>query len=193
MTTRNRLTPDEIAKLVLESHAAMIWDITYKLHAKNPSVSLDDLHAHVQLGFVRAASKFDPSKGWQFSTYAYPSGWREGLLFCRLERAGGMHVPENHPFHFQEFMQPVGDLDGDKGDARPDAAVMVEDFWDHVTRGMLTRDRVVFLRVFREWKQYDEIAPEFGVTKQRIQQMFARAMGRLRERKREIETYLEAA
>lgn len=191
-TTPNRLSPDEVAKL-LHSHHGMIWDIAHKLHAKNPSVSLDDLHAHVQLGFVRAASKFDPSRGWQFSTYAYPSGWREGLLYCRLERAGGMHVPENHPFHFQQNIPWNSDLDRGAGGKRPEAAVMTEDFWDNVTRGMISRDRVVFLKVLREFKTYDEIAPEFGCSKQRVQQMFARAMEKVKGRAKELESYLEAA
>lgn len=190
---RSRLTREE-QEAILDSHAAMIWSIAMKLHARNPGIDLDELHAHVRLGFCQAAARFEPSRGLEFSTYAYRSGWREGVLYCRQHHARGFHVPEHHPCWRCPATCEV-DADKDRGRDEEDPATVrfPGDFWDHVVKPLPDRERHVILRVYRDGKQYPEVGAELGVTKSRVEQLHKRAMERIRLRRDEFEVYREAA
>lgn len=188
-----RLTPDEIAEK-LATHAGMVWKIAIDLHAKNRNLSLEDIHGAVQLGFVRAASMFDPSKGLQFGTYAYPAGWREGVIYCHAEQAGGFHVPMSHPCWKCPAMAGVHPWIADRHRSDDPATVRFpSDFWEHATRDLAPPDKRVILRMFRDGKTQTEVASELGVSKARAQQIHARAMLRIRSRAEELKVYLGAA
>lgn len=174
----------------------MMWQVAHKIYAQNRGVSLEDLHAHVQLGFVRAATQFDPSQGWKFSTYAWASGWREAVAFVRLERAKGMHIPGHHPIQRLK----VGEINQEFDAAEPEHREQEhernfgDEFWETATKTLPARDRRIVLGVFRDGKMYKDLAVELGITKQRVQQLNVRAVERIkRDCGKQLELYLEAA
>lgn len=91
-----RLTPDEIAAAMeqwdpLAHKWAGRWFRTYRGVAPYA-----DFHAEARLGMLIAARRFDPSRGFLFSTY---SCWwiRQQLQrFVAAEVNRGLHVPETH-------------------------------------------------------------------------------------------------
>lgn len=179
MEPATRLTPDQIADL-LRTHEDMVWKIAGDIYRKWPACDIDDVAGAVRLGFVRAASMFDPSLGWKFSTYAWSSGWREGMKFLHAEAARGMHVPESHPrWHAPPtlcvYEEAVADGRGpDRRD--PDA-----EFWAEVCRPLTPRERAVVLGVYRDGKTQVDVAGELGITRSRCQQNVATALAKLRK------------
>ncbi len=56
----------------IEQCQGLVRSLASQIHRKVPArVDLDDLVAYGELGLVEAARDFDPSRGCQFSTYAY--------------------------------------------------------------------------------------------------------------------------
>lgn len=78
---------------VIESNLRLVIHIAkryYRSYGNKGSLTLDDMVSEGNLGLMRAASKFDPSMGYRFSTYA--THWiheaiRRGMMNkCRLVR-----------------------------------------------------------------------------------------------------------
>jgi len=84
-----RMTADERTALrkarharnkLIESHMRLVTNIATKEHRKASSrVQLLDLVQEGTFGLVRACEKFDPSRGFSFSTYAYRWIWQAVL------------------------------------------------------------------------------------------------------------------
>lgn len=177
------LTREQMAA-ILASHADMIWNIANKLAAMscNRSVPIEDIHAHVRLGFVRAASKFDPSMGRAFSTYAYRSGWNEGVTYCRYENARGFHVPTCHP----SWTAPRSvwiDRDFDVPDKSSQEEISDPgDFWVRALRRLPLTQKKVLRGTYRDGKFDREIAVEIGLSITRVGQIRKEALRKLKAR-----------
>ena len=66
-----RPLPTEAQKL-MESCQGIVKSLAWKIHQKVPKhVELDDLISYGQLGLAQAARDYDPTRGGQFTTYAY--------------------------------------------------------------------------------------------------------------------------
>lgn len=110
---------------LLAANAGLAWMVAHKLHRSFPSADLEDLHAEVQLGFVRAAVRFDHTRGLTFGTYAVRAGYNAGITYLRREAARGMVVRWTGPIR----RVLVGSLDGappdmDDPDAPTDGALV---------------------------------------------------------------------
>lgn len=62
-----RLTPKQ--KQMVEDNIGLAYGTAWKMVTKSP-LELDDILSICFLGLIKAAQKFDPSKGFAFSTYA---------------------------------------------------------------------------------------------------------------------------
>jgi len=181
--TAKSLTREQAAEL-LASHADMMWDIANKLAAMscNRRVPLEDIHAHVRLGFVRAASKFSPAWGCQFSTYAYRSGWREGVTYCRLENARGFHVPTCHPAWTAPRSVWI-DRDFDVPDKSSQEEISDPgDFWVKALRRLPLTQKKVLRGTYRDKKFDREIAAEIVLSTARVGQIRKEALRKLKAR-----------
>lgn len=186
-----RLTPGEVADL-LRGHEDMVWKIAHDIHRKYPACSLDDVAGWVRVGFVRAATMYDPSRGWRFGTYAWQAGFREGMKFIHSEAARGMHVPESH--RRWHAPAPLCVYEESVADRRDDDAAEADgrDFWSAVTRRLTDRERVVVLGLYRDGRMQTEVAAELGVCKERVRQILRGALDRLRGQQ-DLERHLGAA
>ena len=61
--------------------------------ARPSHVSLEDALQAGSIGLVRAAEKFDPARGYKFSTYAY--WWIKQSLTAEVDRSGIIRIPSN--------------------------------------------------------------------------------------------------
>ena len=59
--------------LLVENNQSLVYHLAMKLHRKIPvKQDLDDLIGYGMIGLVEAANKFDPKRGIEFTTFAYP-------------------------------------------------------------------------------------------------------------------------
>ncbi len=184
-----RLSPAEQHAHVLQ-YRPLCFRIVGNLARKNRHVERDDLRGVILLTLVKAASLFDPTRGLKFITYAYSACWREGVKFCLREHARGMHVPENRLLAragsepFRPVLLPA--------DAGKDCAVAPGDevpelprsatFWRRVLRRLTARERQAMLLVYRDGLKRVDAGRVMGVSKERVRQLIANAMVRLRRR-----------
>ena len=82
---------------IIASNIRLVVTIARKRAAKEVHLSLADMIQEGVLGLDKAIERFDPSKGWRFSTYAY--FWvRQHVWEC----AGAQHRPMSIPLHILE-------------------------------------------------------------------------------------------
>ena len=70
---------------LLEENSGLIWSVTRRFYGRG--VDPDDLYQLACLGFLKAVRAFDPSLGFQFSTYAVPKIAGEIRRFLRDDGA----------------------------------------------------------------------------------------------------------
>jgi RNA polymerase sigma factor (sigma-70 family) len=91
------VTPHDLA----EQNLGLIGFVIRKWHRHLPPEEQDEAYQDGYIGLLRAAEKFDPQKGWAFSTYAV--FWvrrfimqgreeREGINYRRAVRAGSSYL-----------------------------------------------------------------------------------------------------
>jgi RNA polymerase sigma factor (sigma-70 family) len=61
--------------------------------SRPPHVALEDALQAGSLGLIRAAEKFDPQRGYKFSTYSYL--WIRQALTCEIDKSGTIRTPAN--------------------------------------------------------------------------------------------------
>ena len=58
---------------LVQSNIKLAYAVAYKLKKRNQTIPLEDIFQSCSEGLCRAASRFNPSRGFKFSTYAYES------------------------------------------------------------------------------------------------------------------------
>lgn len=191
--TPTRLTPAQAAA-ELAAWDAFARRIARKWHDRNPGVDLDDLTGEARLGFVEAAARFDPSRGFAFGTYAGWYGENRAREFCRRELGRGMRTPNpGGQVGIDWFVAPpVASLSAPDGDGRLWAGQLpgrpegepradLDDWWAAALADLPERWRAVVLLRVRGGLDLAEIGRRLGVSRERVRQMFENALGLLRE------------
>jgi RNA polymerase sigma factor FliA len=98
---------------LIEENQGLVRSLAVSIRRKAPQqVELDDLMAYGEVGLAEAAQDFDPSRGAQFSTYAY---YRiRGAIYDGLSKmlCNSPHRPSSQPVQYQavEDGQPGASL-----------------------------------------------------------------------------------
>ena len=99
----------EAPELIFKANAKLVPFVAKKLYpaiADNASMDMDDLISAGNLGLLKAIFRFDPSKGFRFSTYAYH--W----IFSFIERTIANEAnPVRLPVHMQEKIRKLKNLE----------------------------------------------------------------------------------
>jgi len=92
----------------IESHLPLVISIAKK--RSNRGLDFEDLVQEGILGLVTAADKFDPSRGFRFSTYA--TWWiRQAIDDAILKYGDTVKKPSNYPSHLKNLLKVRRDLE----------------------------------------------------------------------------------
>jgi RNA polymerase sigma factor (sigma-70 family) len=167
-----------------------------------------DLYSVAQLALLKASRRFDPSRGFQFSTYVVncmvgetiraldiAEGQRRGIGISRIQRLKGLRR-ELPPMHYSTdaLLLGVGG-GGNDDDLRPELPDPVADpeeealailereaLWSSVRRVLNEREwSVMRLRFSEEAPTLEEIGGRLGRSKEGVRHIEKRSLEKLRE------------
>jgi RNA polymerase sigma factor for flagellar operon FliA len=123
----NRL-PEKDARKLIESCQGLVKSLAWKIHRKvPPSVELDDLVAYGQVGLAQAARDFDPTRGGQFTTYAY---YRiRGAILDGLSQMSWFSRHDYHACRYERMANEVMHAEAEEGSRTGQVDVSGEVHW----------------------------------------------------------------
>jgi RNA polymerase sigma factor (sigma-70 family) len=170
---------------LLQRHQGLIrkWVFVYRHHA--PGYTEEDLAQCAKLGLLRAAEKFDPSKGFEFNTYA--GHWIQGALRASRRtvcgsRDRGIKLVEAASI---DRISPSGaayrELIQDDNAANPEDVVVSRLFHEYaISKIESSRYREVVLARLAG-ATHKEIALALNITPQAVSLYWSRAIKMLKE------------
>jgi RNA polymerase sigma factor for flagellar operon FliA len=101
---------------LIEGHQGLVRSLALRIHRKLPShLELDDLIAYGQVGLAEAARDFDPTRGSQFSTYAY---YRiRGAIYDGLSKMTWFSRSQYKQLRYEQMANEVLGVEGEPGEA----------------------------------------------------------------------------
>jgi RNA polymerase primary sigma factor len=182
-------TMDQIGKLYEEAVATKNQIIRANLRlvvsiAKRhvgPVENFFELVSDGNVSLMRAVEKFDYARGYKFSTYA---SWAIMKNFART-------IPDEHRYH-DRFRSSNGEIftssEDDRGDQIEQESSQSQRQWlvEKILGRLDPREQKVIIRRFglqrgQESLTLKEVGAELGVSKERIRQLEARALSKLRQ------------
>ena len=148
------------------------------------AVEWDDLVSIGSEAICRAAMAFDPGRGFKFSTLAYhfiKKAVDDAFRAARLPIRAGRLVQSSLDAGTRRE-RAVHELIPDPRAASPLDIAHAREAWERARRVLSPREHRVITGPIVDGAMLTEIAGELGVTKQRIDQIQRRALGRLRTR-----------
>lgn len=190
-----RLSPGEVGEL-LAKYRRTAWWLARRIRERFPWVCLEDLASEVQLGFVQAAKRFDPSGPTGvdlFGLYVRRAGIRCGYDFCFRERFRGMSVRGNRAVRRGTPAPRVIALDdpvpgtgltvaetiparGSAADVLPDQ----DEWWAAAVSALTPRQRDVLTLRYRDGLAQRDVAVRLGLTQARVWRVIRAALKKLR-------------
>lgn len=144
---------------------------------------------------VRAAEGFDPSLGWRFATYAWPSIWR-AIQRERVVAIRRLSVETSGPFRVRGRF---GDEEGEEEVhglffSDPTDTILLREILEAVEALPAQQRKVMMLKLEDPFSTFESISEHLGVSRQRVHQILLAARYRLArtERGREWKRVLAA-
>ena len=128
MARHDRITPEEeknadVEKLVT-ANLRLVWKIATGYDGRG--VGMEDLISAGNFGLLRAAKKFDPTRGIRFSTYA--AWWIVQPIMLEIEKQGVVRYPHNVILQAQQLA---------KNDYKRDGLKMTDNAYKFAQRAFL--------------------------------------------------------
>ncbi|MDD4223971.1 MAG: sigma-70 family RNA polymerase sigma factor [Candidatus Cloacimonetes bacterium] len=150
---------------LIENHLRLAYKYAQKY--QNRGLPLEDLRQEALLGLLEAARRFEPERGWNFSTYACP--WIKKRLLAALakekratagtEQLGERDLPAPELVHRENL------------EASPDSFFPLS---------MPADERRVVLLSVNKGLPLKEVANRLGISVERVKQLRGKALRRLR-------------
>jgi RNA polymerase sigma factor (sigma-70 family) len=162
---------------LIESNLRLVPNLAKRMQWRlRPPMRRDDLISAGNLGLVRAARSFDPSRHTAFRSYAYKRVVGEMLDMLRNETPGGRKAIGANLV--------IERLDSDVHDAHSRATADYDDpvfdvDWGVVERCLPEKDVPLAMNILRDRMGYGEIGRRDGITKQAVSQRWWRIRERL--------------
>ncbi|RLF27711.1 MAG: hypothetical protein DRN14_05060 [Thermoplasmata archaeon] len=160
----SRLIRRELEKLLERHHPLLVWIVeSFEVPDQN---TFQEYYSEAVDGFLHALFKFDEGKGVKFATYA--TIWARSRIGSLAER--------NKEFgrFFDEGLPPRS------ARVYPDNALHLD--VRSAFESLKERDKMIVWKYAVLGYTYEEIAKEYGVSKQRIEQVYKRCLRRMREK-----------
>ena len=138
----------------------------FALDCQNRGLPLEDLRQEALLGLLEAAQRFEPERGWNFSTYA--CHWIKKRLRSALAR--------ENPAGWKT--EPLGERDVAAPDSQnPDLASSEISF----PLSMPAAERRVLLLSINQGLPLKEVAARLGISVERVKQLRSKALRRIKQ------------
>lgn len=137
----SQISDNKQADVLVAGCQGLVRNIAWKIHKRLPNwIEIDELIAYGQVGLIEAANKFDPDRGFRFTTFAY---YRiRGAIFDGLSEMSWFKARD---FHRGRYETLAGDLlESEAEQADEDATYSALQNADWMT-GVSTRLAVVSL------------------------------------------------
>lgn len=99
MISESHFQATAMESVLVDRNQKLIWSVIHKY--KWSSLDRDDLFAEGVCGMLRAARKFDASKGMKFTTYAVT--WIRQCIGRAVEQSGAIRIPS----HYQDTLRAL--------------------------------------------------------------------------------------
>ena len=190
------MTHEQIDGLLVQ-HERLIWWITKRTMGRYAQRhDLEDCAAEVRLQFLRAAHRFDPTRGVSFAVYAYRWAVAVARRWKRSQRRHGVHIPQY--LGGQRGPRIIG-LDAlGHGNPLPDYRPMDPTPGDHpttvwtVAARVLSSKQLELLRMrYHDGLSISAIAVQRGCSRMHVYRCLDLAFDRIRRLAPELAHYLE--
>lgn len=206
MSAASNLYRDVSEPINLEDHEGLVRKEAthWRWASLGNAVSEEDLLQEGRLGLLRAASSFDASRGFRFSTYAVPwirhyirhaaqctsrtvripakrahSAWASGDPYPTTATSLDVQ-PGNPAGNGPSLLDLLGHVSNPDHDEQIDARWEKRAFTEALSR-LPERERLVLRRVFFEGRDLGQIGKELKVSRERTRQIKEEALAHLRD------------
>jgi RNA polymerase primary sigma factor len=166
---------EAIRNHIIRANMRLVMAISKKYVSSH--VTFDEMLSDGTITLMKTVEKFDYTRGFRFSTYAYRSIVRnayQSLMTARNDQARYVRDAEQWAFEQEERSSSLSDQRWER--LRKLAATMLDDL-DRRER-FIIRSRFA-LGVHRKVRTLQSLADRLGVSKERVRQLEQRALGKL--------------
>ena len=145
--------PCQSTHQLIQECQGLVRSLAMRVHRRLPrNIDLDDLIGYGQLGLAEAAQEFDPSRGSQFSTYAY---YRiRGAIYDGLAKMTWHSRGQYHRIRYEQMANEVLSDQATCGPGDPESGIDAEARWfRNVTRALA----VVYLTTHRQGDEDEQV------------------------------------
>ena len=98
----NETHNEEIKKFLISSNIKLVISVAKKISKKNKKIPLEDMIDEGFIGLIKAIEKFEPERGYKFSTYAF--SWIQQAITRYIANTGDMI---RVPVHFSDSLSKI--------------------------------------------------------------------------------------